>query len=195
MNVKHRVLRYVAVTLFAFSSLAVGWVLAAGVAVNSDGIRFPDGTVQTTAAGSEPKYPFVTAANVTMNEGETVISKTLEDLPEGFVAVIEFASARCVSNKQNYILELDLQVAEPAPAGGVTTHSFPIPISDRNVHDAAPPFYYDTGALATRIYSYGLSESSSEIAFVVHRADNSGATVCDFAVSGYLQALESADVL
>lgn len=192
---KFHVLRYVAIVLFSLGSLVAGWVLAVGVAVNSDGITFPDGTVQMTAVGNEVKHPFMTSGNVTLNEGELVTSKTLEDLPEGFVAVIEFVSTRCISNKQNYITELDLVVVEPEPGGGIISHSFPIPITDRNIHDDVPQSYYDTGALATRVHSYGLGTSNDEIRFVVHRSENSGVTVCEFAVSGYLQALEIGDVL
>ena len=51
---KNQALRHAAVALLGFGSLAAGRVLAAGVAVNPDGITFPDGSVQETAAVPAP---------------------------------------------------------------------------------------------------------------------------------------------
>jgi len=84
---------------------AIGAASAAGLSLAADGIVFSDGTVQTTAATNEVAGYFQANAAVVVTSGQSESSAPLADVPDGYIALIEFMSATCSTTESNPIVE------------------------------------------------------------------------------------------
>ncbi len=102
--------------------------LAAGLALTEEGIVFPDGTEQTTAAISEVENYFHDSAGIQLTgiEGGKIVDFSTA-VPEGYRALIEYVSVHCETPLANPMLAANLRLTRIV-ADTPTTRPFYIPL-------------------------------------------------------------------
>ena len=154
------------------------------------GFKFPDETVQTTAATSEVQNFFQAASGVEISPGTTWSQSDFADVivPAGYRAIVEFASVECVTPPGNPVLLAGLGMIKRGTI--IIRRPFLIPIVYQG-QNSTTAFY--VAGLSTRLYSDepNVSQMNSQ----VHRTSGDGTTQCSIFIIGRILPIPPGELL
>lgn len=154
---------------------------AAGLSLSQEGVTFPDGTVQTTAATNEVAGTFQAEATVEMTSNfVAVFWVPVVDVPDGYRAVVEFVSVTC-NVPTGPAISAGISVTKLTSPSTSVSRRFQVPLSYHGNDPFEGPTYI--GSLMTRLYADRNVTGGGITAFAT-RESGTGTAYCYVNING-----------
>ena len=164
---------------------------AASLSLTQEGVVFPDGTVQTTAATNEVAGFFQAGATVNLPSGFVGSYGTaVVDVPDGYRAIVEFVSASC-SVPTGAIITSGLALTRRTGPSSAQALGFQVPMAYHGTFGGSRIY---VGSLATRLYADSGLGIVGITAFAT-RESGTGDGSCSVSINGRFLPLPPSEVV